>query len=648
MRYYEHEGVQPETALEAIQETYNSTELAKLFKTYIGTKPPPTRKGDLAMALAKLVEGDQLRVTWDTLSSREKAMSAQTAWSDTGIFNRVKFNATLRAEKSNSGVKNDPVDEEPVEEEHAGIFEASNRGRRGDGNAKFPAMEIVMPRGVMPRDIQRSLRRLVPKPAPPALDGVDAPQKTVGIPFVRWNAKAKSYDRGTEPVPLVCLEMERAALHDVMAVLRLVDAGKVSVTEKNRWPTPATMHQIAQVLDGGDYYPDEKPKRKEDEDFDDEAPGPMRAFAWPLLLQAGKLAQVRGPRLELTKSGRAALLAPAHETLKRLWQAWVDNNLLDELRRISVIRGQTGKGKRYLTNPAARRHAIAGALGDCPMGRWVSLDDFSTHMLAADHEFDVTSDTWSLYIAEQQYGSLGYEGYGGWNILQFRYLLCLLMEYASTLGLVDIAFVPPAGARGDYGGIWGTDDLAFFSRYDGLLHLRLTALGAYALGRVNSYTPAPLEMRKVIRVEPDLRVVASATLASADQLLLDKFAETIGPQEWRIDPMKILDAEAEGRKVEELIAFLKAASGASVPESVSGFIAEQARRAGALRDLGPARLIGSADVGLLALIANDPIAGKLCSLAGPEKLVVAAKDDAAFHRALRALRFVLRGPASDR
>jgi hypothetical protein len=646
MRDYEHEGVQPETALEAIQETYDANRLTTLFKAYIGTKPPPTRKAELAIALAKLVEGDQLRLTWESLSPREKAMSAQTAWSDGGLFDKAKFNARQSDSNSRADVADDSPDENDEEDEDD--YPASGHGGRGNQQAKSPAMDLVMPRGVMPRDVQRSLRRFVPKPTPPTVGGVDAPPETVEIPFVRWNKKTKSYDRGTEGVPLVCPEMERAAPQDLMAVLRLVDAGKVSVTEKNRWPTAATMRQIAQVLVGGDYYPDEKLKSKEGKDFGNEIPGPIRAFAWPLLLQAGKLAQVRGYRLELIKAGRAALLAPAHETLHRLWQAWVDSNLLDELRRISVIRGQTGNGKRHLTQPSTRRRAIAGALCDCPMGRWVSLDDFSRHMIAADHRFDVTSEPWSLYIVDQQYGSLGYQGYGGWNILQFRYLLCFLMEYAATLGLVDIAFVPPAGAQDDFGGMWGTDDLAFFSRYDGLLYLRLTAVGAYALGLIKSYTPPPLEIRKVIRVEADLRVVATEKLASAEQLQLDTFAQRIGPEEWQIDPMKILDAEAGGRKVAELIAYLNAASGASVPESVKGFIVEQARRAGALRDLGPARLIGSADAGLLALIANDPVAGKLCSLAGPEKLVVAAKDDAAFHRALRAMSFVLRRPANDR
>jgi hypothetical protein len=84
-----------------------------------------------------------------------------------------------------------------------------------------------------------------------------------------------------------------------------------------------------------------------------------------------------------------------------------------------------------------------------------------------------------------------------------------------------------------------------------------------------------------------------------------------------------------------------------VPEDVDRFVGEVAARAVAVRDLGPARLIGCADPELAAFIAGHPAAGKLCSLAGRDKLVVAARDQASFLRALRKLGFVLRQPPAE-
>ena len=97
----------------------------------------------------------------------------------------------------------------------------------------------------------------------------------------------------------------------------------------------------------------------------------------------------------------------------------------------------------------------------------------------------------------------------------------------------------------------------------------------------------------------------------------------------------------------EFIAFLESASGgAEFPDSVDRFFAEISARANALQDLGPARLIGCADQSLATFIANHPTTAKLCSLAGPDRLVVAAKDETPFLRALRKLGFVPRRPAS--
>ena len=96
---------------------------------------------------------------------------------------------------------------------------------------------------------------------------------------------------------------------------------------------------------------------------------------------------------------------------------------------------------------------------------WISTEEFFRFMRASGADFIVTDNSWDIYICSPHYGSLGHGC--GW-ILEERYLLGLLLEYAATLGLLDVALIPPAGARADYGDLWGTDELSFFSRYDGL------------------------------------------------------------------------------------------------------------------------------------------------------------------------------------
>jgi hypothetical protein len=103
---------------------------------------------------------------------------------------------------------------------------------------------------------------------------------------------------------------------------------------------------------------------------------------------------------------------------------------------------------------------------------------------------------WKLYLEDPQYGSFGYDGHHGWSLLQGRYTLAVLFEYAATLGLIDIEYVPPTGARDDYQNNWGGDHLDQLSRYDGLAALRLNPLGAHAAGATADYTPARRASRR--------------------------------------------------------------------------------------------------------------------------------------------------------
>jgi hypothetical protein len=379
----------------------------------------------------------------------------------------------------------------------------------------------------------------------------------------------------------------------LLSVLRLVDAGKVAVGDTTRRASASTIEAIKAILDGGDYYPHLPPTNK----WFDENPGPIRAFAWPMLIQAGGLAQLSGTRLQLTKAGRRALSEPAAGTIRALWKKWMNTTILDELSRVECVKGQTGKGKRGLTAVSSRREAIAGSLAECPAGGWIATGEFIRFMHASGDDFAVARDAWGLYIGELQYGSLGYEG--GDRVLNDRYIFSLLLEYAATLGLIDVALIPPAGARRDYFDLWGTDELAFFSRYDGLMYFRLTPLGAYCLGAESDYQAAPVEVKPVLRVLANLEIAAvGSDLEQSDRLALNAYATSVSDFVWRLEAGKLLAAIEEGRSVEEIREFLAARSGVAIPDTVARLLEDVAERSTKVHDRGLARLIECADPAL--------------------------------------------------
>jgi len=462
----------------------------------------------------------------------------------------------------------------------------------------------------MPDDLSERLRAFVPPPSRASLAATDELPSTVKHPLASYYS-----DTPTETVPLVVRETERAARHDLQAVLRLIESGKVAVSDRTRRPGRSATRLVAAALEGGDFYAG-GPADEGD------AVGPVKAFAWPLVVQAAGLARPAGSRLALTKAGSKALDASPATTLRTAWTRWLDTPLLDELSRVDAIKGQNGKGKRGLTAVAGRRLALADTLAECPLGSWVETDELFRYMRAAGHEFEVTRDAWRLYICEPEYGSLGYDGCGGWNILQARYALCLLFEYAATLGLIDVAYVEPAGARPDFHELWGTDGLEFLSRYDGLLHIRLTSLGAFCVGLTDAYEPAPLEARAAFTLLPNLDVAATGDeLTFAERLALDRYAEKTSDRVWRLRRDRLLAAVEGGESVAAVREFLSFRSDAPLPAAVVQMLEDVAER-------------------------NGSSTRALCLAVGDRQLAVPAASERAFRRALRKLGYGLGARAS--
>ncbi|HKE02429.1 MAG TPA: hypothetical protein VKE91_00115 [Blastocatellia bacterium] len=193
-----------------------------------------------------------------------------------------------------------------------------------------------------------------------------------------------------------------------------------------------------------------------------------------------------------------------------------------------------------------RRAVIVEALKRCPVCKWVKFDDFSRFMQAAGINFEVTREPWDLYIVDGQYGSLGYEGYHDWHILQARYLLTFLFEYAATLGLIDVAYVDPVDARDDYKDMWGAEDLGFLSQYDGLMYLRLNPLGAYCLDLTDKYAPSRVEAKSSVTALPSLQINVGGELSPDESLLLETYAEKEADKVWRLSREKALAAVESG------------------------------------------------------------------------------------------------------
>ena len=579
-------------------------------------KPRPTRKADMVRVIGGRLTGDSLRRLWDRLGEIQKSAVSEVLHGPEHKFSPEQFEAKYGALPADLGSE-------------------APRGTVPLRLFLYPEDRYTSRLRIIPGDLAEHLLAFVPPPAEATLAVRDELPETVEQrrrDYYLAEGEKPTFDR----VELVRRDMEHSALRDLPTVMRLVAHGRVAVSATTRQPSAAGMLRIAEVLDGGDFY---DPGMKKDKPWE-QVIGPIRGFAWPMLLQAAKLAEPRGSKLALTKAGHAVLAKPPEETLRRLWERWLPNTLLDEFSRVDDIKGQQrGKGRRAMTSTANRRPALAEALRRCPVGRWVNFDEFSRFMRASSFTFDVTRDPWRLYLVDARYGSLGYAGYHDWSIVQGRYLLCLVFEYAATLGLVDVAYVDPVGARSDFWSMWGAEEMVYLSRYDGLQYFRLTPLGAWCLGLAETWESSLPAARTSLTVFPDRRLHVSASPSSDERLMLETWASLESDGAWRLDRDRTLAAVEGGHAVDDLREFLAARDEQPLPETVEGFLRDIEHRARALKSRGTAMLFECADEEVAGRLAADDRTAKLCLRAGERTLVVRTKFEDAFRKAVRALSY---------
>ena len=249
---------------------------------------------------------------------------------------------------------------------------------------------------------------------------------------------------------------------------------------------------------------------------------------------------------------------------------------------------------------------------------------------------------WKLYLVDAHYGSLGYDGFHRWEILEGRYTLAVLFEYAGTLGLLDLDYVHPRGARDDFQDNWGGDDLDALSRYDGLRAIRLTALGRYALGLTDTYQPPTGDANaEGLTVLPNLDVVATGALSAGDQLVLPGYAEHTTDRVWTVSAASLLTAISTGRDPSDFASFLARRTEHELPKALETLISDLSRRCGQLTDLGHARVIECADRALAAIITHNHVLRTLCHPIGECHLAVPLAHERKFRTALLKLGYAL-------
>lgn len=165
-------------------------------------------------------------------------------------------------------------------------------------------------------------------------------------------------------------------------------------------------------------------------------------------------------------------------------------------------------------------------------------------------------------MGDPTYGSLDY--YDTWPLLQLRYLLVYLFEYGATAGIVDVAYTHPDNARPDYLSCWGADELPYLSHCDGLMYIRMNVLGAFVTGITDQFG-APEEKETFDAKGEILYYAGSEPVAPDCSFFLDKIADRISADQWRISTLSLLNAVNADASIKEIEIFLTTLNPVLIP-----------------------------------------------------------------------------------
>ena len=588
-------------------------ESVRAILSHLGEKKLPTRKAEMAQRLNRIWLEEPRRLL-DALSDSERILLSECAHGNKPEPDVAKLNA-----------------------KHGFSYSIPCRGGYGDCHVIlcFLCQEDYRDPHELVDGVIDRLKTLLPPPPALKVRSDKATPAEGRWTFKHWDDSEKHKTRA-----LRCYESERVAPLEVRRMLQLAAAGKLRVGDTTGIPSDATQKTVGAAL----YAPDldlalpageHRPYRESDID-----PGPVRALAWPVLLQQCGWAKPKAGKLDLTRTGKELLDEFSFARYAEGVQSFVSDSVFDELRRVTVIKGQSGRrASRGNIPPAVRRNAIVECLRELPRNEWVEIEEAYRVLLALGGEGRVVADGMSLYIAEPQYGHLS----GNDRALGCVYFRQLAGESLATLGLIDLAYAYPHYLHPELDGCWGLDDEVFTTRYDGLKHLRVTALGRYCLGVDATCEPPEQEQRALFKVLPNMEIVVTDVtgFSTADAAMIERFAVKRSDSVWGLDGKTVLQALEDGDRAEDVLGVLRSGSGVEIPDTVRRLVEETAARAGAATGREDAVIVTLRDEETAALVAHDNAAGKAVLCRKGASVVVRAKNLKGFQSALKNLGILL-------
>jgi rRNA-processing protein FCF1 len=348
----------------------------------------------------------------------------------------------------------------------------------------------------------------------------------------------------------VCIE--ESFEKDFIYTLKLINKSKLKITKKNNYLTKSSFIKINEVLENKELLLDDIEIR----DFRNFKYTTRLFGIYQLILEA-KLIKIFGDEIKIGPKLDEFLTLGIVEKCKLLLESYKKSQSIDEIERITENKFKYPKSRLNLKNV---REVILKYLIKCPIDEWVDINEFSTKLKINSKDFIKSNIGWiELY---DDYDRYYYNPRNTWSILEKRFIEISLLEYLSTIGIVDVMVDTNYD---DY------DDTMYITTN----YFRLTKFGAHILGINKNYKPDQIENSKENKfiIQPNFEIIISESeFKHKHCMFFDRFAEKIVDDKitiYKLNFKSMLAAMEVGFDIEEIIQYLEKNTKNQIPENVS-------------------------------------------------------------------------------
>lgn len=402
--------------------------------------------------------------------------------------------------------------------------------------------------------------------------------------------------------------------------------GGIKFTQSGK-PTVAALRTLAATTEGGEFFPEDKSSRK-----------------LPELRHRLLLAVVRS----LDDEGLQALTRrpfPAGEVFRGLLERLFTRPGFFMENVLSHLKGSSPLSWEYLYNGPLEQ--LRGIFASLPEGGWVTTANLYEYLFYRELDclpFD--PDHWQFHADDDSPAVPSfYYGYARMplradNLAPFAILPMLFGTsfLLAALGMAEIHYTAPP-VHEDYFAKGET----FISPFDGLIALRLTPLGLFALGRTEELTLAqPTSRRAEVRLHPQRMVASCSDPDPVTATALEEFMERLAPGIYRMTADSLLGNCADKEQLAARIEAFRERIPAEIPPNWEAFFKEHLEVPAPLESQNAYFLYRIADSERLRrLFSTDPVLRGIGIKAEGWRLALTPEEHRKLRNRLRQLGYLV-------